>query len=453
MIGYEFEFLVREGGRMLSKEKFMQFQGLLQKDGWMPFHDPDTRSLLGSIKDGVRITTDSSIGIMEINLPPTEDIHASDKHMHDTVLYVQDLYEQIDCTILGVGVYPGRFELHEYKCLDKCLHPDVCGLSFINYVVPQRFHEYHHADFVMAAHQIWLDIPKNNAVRQLRIFNRLTPYLTALFASGAVFNGSDLGVLEGREKLWSEMLIHVPGLEDIYGMYRVEPETLFDYFDFILDHQFFFSYRHNGIAFKLKDSSLTYRDFLHSDSSDALYGSGGEFVAKPEIGDFFQLQHATYPSVRLKFFIKETATLHDILHAYSDRDEPAFLDCFSKFCAEVRAISAQSEHELSAGPALLLGLQQKIDELEEILSGSYEAHQERLVLAAERGLSDGNLLQIIGRLYEAAEAGLRERGRGEEKYLEPLKKRMSSKKNPAQEELDLWRAGGLAAIYDARDFQ
>ena len=126
MIGYEFEFIVREGNRPLSKEKFLQLHKELQADGWKPKYDPDTGGFTGSTKDGMYVTTDDGVGVMELNMPPTDTVQESHTRLTDLLTKLQEMYRSLGASIVGTSVYPGEFDALNPKCREYCLHPDCC---------------------------------------------------------------------------------------------------------------------------------------------------------------------------------------------------------------------------------------------------------------------------------------------------------------------------------------
>ena len=458
MIGYEFEFIVREGGRPLSREKFLAFHKVLQAEGWEPVYTTDTRELLGSSKNGIVVFTDDSINIMELNMPPTETVNESDEKMMTLLQHLQNIYKKLGCTIVGTSVYPGSFDIYQPKCKNICESPYVWAFSFTKYIAPQRFGEYHHATFVIAADQIWLDLPENQIIQQLSILNRLSPLLVALFANGPVFNNRQLGVHEGRDKLWQIALDHdnLRSASSTYGMYPVEFNSIFEYFDFILEQPFYFSYR-DDVCFKLRDPAKTYKDFLLSHGMEAVYGDGKRFFAEPLPIDFLALQRATYQYARLKYFIKDGVGIKQIMKAYLERNEQAFLNCFSKFCVEMRAIGAQKKDELSVAPALLLGLQEKMDEVETLLSKhpyefwqSFYSHVQKDALQANH--EDVDVCELLDALIATARKGLMQRGKDEQIFLDGLNERIKTRKNPAQELLETWKSERLEGIYRSRDY-
>ncbi len=457
MIGYEFEFLVREGDIPLTKATFLRFHKELKKRGWKQKFDSDTNDLAGSYKDDTSIITDNGICNLELNMPPTETVIESHKKIILLLKELQGIYKTLGASIVGVGVFPGPADFDHAHCKEYCTASRICAKGAMRYCVTQRRSE-HHLTHLFSGQHTWLDLLPHDVPKQLAIFNRLNPFLVALFANGPIFNEQPLSMLEGRDELWMRELrtSTIPYDLTVYGMYQEEYKDIFEYFDFILDMPFSFSNR-NGKSFKLADASLTFRDFLYSKEVEALYGHGGTLIVTPTLEDFLQLSHATFPHTRLKYFLQDGISLDDILTALKSRDEDMFLGCFRKLCIEVRTASAQPEQETSTAPALLLGLQSNLEETERYVSQFSYKFLKKLYSVAER---NGLKAKIEGRyiadgcatLMHIAEKGLEQRGFGEERYLIPLRERVAKRENPAQELLKIWHRNGLAGIWNARDF-
>ena len=231
MIGYEFEFLVREGDIPLTRSTFLKFHEELKKRGWKNKFDPDTKGLLGSHKDGIAVVTDDGINNMEIEMPPTETIAESHARLEKLLEELQSIYKSLGASIVGIGVFPGPIDLKLIDYKSWIITSRICQKSFIHNVVPKRWREHYWTQLFSGIH-VWLDLPKNEIIRHLSIFNRLHPFFVALFANGPVFDQKELGVLEGRNALWIRELktSTIPYDFNIYGMYTAEYKTIFDYF-------------------------------------------------------------------------------------------------------------------------------------------------------------------------------------------------------------------------------
>ena len=139
MIGYEYEFLVREGDKPLTKATFLKFHEELKRRGWEQKYDHDTNGLLGSYdKDGVFVITDNGICNMEIELPPTETIAESHRRLTTLLEELQTMYKDLGASIVGVSVFPGPSDFDHTGCADHCTASRVTAKSFIYYHVPKR---------------------------------------------------------------------------------------------------------------------------------------------------------------------------------------------------------------------------------------------------------------------------------------------------------------------------
>lgn len=458
MIGYEFEFLVREGNRPLSQKTFCAFHDALAKEGWTQKYDPGTGGLVGSAKDDFFVTTDDGVCTMEINTPPRQTIGECHAQLTQLLLRLQRIYHSLGCSIIGASVFPGEYDLINRGCKGFCADDQCCNKSYIKYFNAQRFPEGHHALFVFAANQVWLDVEPASRMRQWNAFQALSPVFYALFSNGPVFNNAPFGVLEGRDVLWNTMLdSSIVGNDAQYFGMRHKPfATLIEYFDFIMGMPFYFNLR-DGKGYKLADPRITCRDFFFAPESEAEWFDGTRFIVQPLKSDFYGLQQRTFPHVRIKYRIRPEISLAEIISAWRERDEARLLQCFERVFLECRNISAQPQNDLSAGPAFLLGLQECIDETETIAKsqpyafwqGLYREVQLRGLSAEYQKLSVSDLAQELLRI---ARRGLEMRGCGEEQCLNPLEARIARKENPGQELLKIWRAGGLEAVWWARDF-
>jgi gamma-glutamylcysteine synthetase len=451
MIGYEFEFLVREGDAPLFKKTFEKFHQELALRGWKNKFDSGTQGLTGSDKDGWVITTDDGICIMEINTPPRNTIKECDEQINSLLKEIQSIYKSLGASIIGVGTFPGEFDIYKTTC-DKniCLEPQCCDKSYIRHFNPQRFPKGHHALMTFAGNHVWLDTTPEQLIALRNVLCRLSGIINALFANGSIFNNTILETLDGRDMLWKTMLsssIHGDETK-YYGMPPTLFPTLVDYFKFQLEFPFYFDVR-DGKGYRLKNPATTYNEFFHAPKSEAVLFDGTSFIAIPEKSDFFGLQQKLFPHSRIKYRIRENVKIADIINAIDNDDEEKLLSCFSKVFIEYRNIGAQPQSDISAGPAFLLGIQENLGEVKKILDRKpYDFWIQLYDQVLKSGITDKCL-----KFLELAKQGLQTRGYGEEQYLQPLYTRLEQKNNPAQELIKIWEQGGLEAVWKERDFK
>jgi gamma-glutamylcysteine synthetase len=118
---------------------------------------------------------------------------------------------------------------------------------------------------------------------------------------------------------------------------------------------------------------------------------------------------------------------------------------------ELRAPCQQPWDDHMCASALAVGLVSAHAELAEIVTAHlgddawdtmrawhHAAIREGLAAPAPDGLAEA--------LLAAVEAAVVARGRGEEVYLRPLRRRLEAGRNAAQEAADVWRSGGAEAL-------
>lgn len=445
MIGYEFEFLIREGDHPLTRAIYKKFHQELEQRGWIPTYDPGTGGLTGSKKDGFYVTTDDGVCLMEINTPPQDTIQKCDRQIRHLLIELQSIYRLYNCSIIGVSAFPGPFDSpRDY----------LCYKSYIKYYNPTRFKAHWQDLLAIASHHVWLDVNHEQLLRQWQFFNRLTPILIALFANGPIFNQQKLDVLDGRDTLWHNMLdtSTIQNDSQYFAMPKVEFATLCDYFEFMLSMPFYYTLR-DGKGISLVDKQITYKQFFVSKEMRAMYFDNTPVVLSPTIDDFFRIQQITFPHARIKYKMKPHCEVGDVISALTKKEDGRLLKCFDRVFLECRAIGAQPEADISAGPAFLLGVQTHFEQARQILNVfHYDDLLNLYSNALHAGLANQNLCETAHCLLECADAGLRQRGYGEEIFLQPLFHRVQKQANPASEIVQMWQQNRAEAVYKNRDF-
>jgi len=125
------------------------------------------------------------------------------------------------------------------------------------------------------------------------------------------------------------------------------------------------------------------------------------------------------------------------------------------FTVENRIFDQQPPDDMLLPAALTLGLVSALDEAtEELASHAWnelrEAREAACRDALQATVAGRPIAELAGRVIDLAELGLRRRNRGEEQYLEPLKKRLATARCPADDAADTVRAGGIPALVEQR---
>ncbi|MDY0166529.1 MAG: glutamate-cysteine ligase family protein [Thermoguttaceae bacterium] len=125
------------------------------------------------------------------------------------------------------------------------------------------------------------------------------------------------------------------------------------------------------------------------------------------------------------------------------------------FTVENRVFDQQPPEALLAPAAVSLGLVTVLDEAEEQLR---QYQWDALRAARESACRDGLAGSVDGRpladaardMLAAARDGLKRRKLGEERFLEPFEERLKARRCPADDVANLFTAGGMEALIDAR---
>mgnify|MGYP000653871461 CR=1 FL=1 len=127
------------------------------------------------------------------------------------------------------------------------------------------------------------------------------------------------------------------------------------------------------------------------------------------------------------------------------------------YTVENRTNDQQPPGEMVSVAALTLGLVNALGEAEEEIH-SYDwstlrkARQAACRDGAEASVDDILLSDLAGRMVDIARKGLERRGKGEEKFLEPLEQRVNDRRCPADGAAELFNQDGIDGLLEGRTF-
>jgi gamma-glutamylcysteine synthetase len=122
---------------------------------------------------------------------------------------------------------------------------------------------------------------------------------------------------------------------------------------------------------------------------------------------------------------------------------------------ENRLNDQQPPEDLLTISAMTLGLVEAVDEAaEELAAHDWDDLRAGRETACRHGLDPHGGVnkqpELAGRLLEIVRAGLGKRGRGEERFLQPLEERLRAGRCPADQATDLYEWGGVEALVAGR---
>lgn len=120
---------------------------------------------------------------------------------------------------------------------------------------------------------------------------------------------------------------------------------------------------------------------------------------------------------------------------------------------ESRISCQQPPGEMLVVPALILGLLENLSEAETLVASlPHEAWEASRLEAARRGLeaqiADNSAVELAQELLRIAKTGIERRGFGEEIFLAPLERRLATRRAPADNAIEAFRAGGVSELIE-----
>ncbi len=380
-------------------------EGLRDRFGWAELREGDR--LIGLARGGANVSLEPG-GQFELSGAPLENLHQTAAETASHLAEVAAVAGPMGAAFLGLGAAPD-WTAEQMPVMPKGRYALMTRhMGRVGTHGTQMMYR-------TCTVQVNLDFASEaDMVRKLRVAIALQPVATALFASSPFFEGRPNGHRSWRSRIWR-------GLDDSRtGMLPFVFDEGFgfeSYADWMLDVPMYFVYRDGRYIDALGQS---FRDFLDG----RLPALPGE---RPTLSDWADHLTTAFPEARLKRFI------------------------------EMRGADAGPEGMLAALPAFWVGLmydQGALDAAWDICrpwtAGGREAMR---VAASERALAAdtpvGPMARLAAEVVALSDAGLRARGLGEERFLDPLREILASGETLADRWLRLsagW-GGSLAPLY------
>ncbi len=261
---------------------------------------------------------------------------------------------------------------------------------------------------VTASDQVQVDIARGELIGLTNVGNLLAPVVVALCANSPIQGGFDRGVQSTREARMGEI-----GAET--GRHGMPLGPAVDAKDLVA--------RLGGMPYLLRKEG----DRLVADGQrfeDWLESVGGPEA--PGAWDGFLLhEHYVWHSARPR-------SAHGTLELRSACQQP---------WGEHMAAAALSLGMVEAGTSIAAWLERELGD------GAWSAMRQWHRDVVQGGLSAPPPIRgLLEGVLERCDAALRARGRGEEHYLDPLRRRVYERRNPAAKARDAFAAGGWAGL-------
>ena len=354
---------------------------------------------------------DCSYNNIEFAMGREKDLFSIDERFSEYYTFVKESFNEYNHTLTGMGINPYR-KYNEYQPIpsERYLMLYHHLKSFKNYDdVPMHFHQYPEYGMFSSASQVQLDVTKENLVKTINVFSKIEP-IKALLFSNSVLIDENKHVTCFRDPLW-EYSTHGVNPHNI-GMYDVDLKDLDDLQSYLESLNIYCVMRDGAY---INFPSMNLLDYFNQEYvCGEIYSNGG------------------YRKIDVSPLISDIKYLRPF----------KFINLTFRGTIEFRSVCTQPIKDSMSVAAFHLGLKDKLDELDELITmddviyhKGYTASELRKLLIQDElpAFVDINgICKLSKDIVDLASLGLKERGIGEEIFLKPLYGRIKNHKNPGK---------------------
>ena len=400
MVGREAEFpLVWPDGR--AGDVSLLWEPLLAQGGLTPhYDDPGTRRLLVEVSEpGMLVAIEVGRCTVELSIGPYEDLWQLQTAFDQALARVNGAARERGMFWLGFGIQPRTpasqglmTPARHYKALRQ-----AAGTAWLRLTTS-------------ASDQLHVDITRDEIPAAVNWMNLLSGPIIALCANSSVYAGRAGQYQAGREAFLADLG------EQRYGMPPRQFGTTTDWIQYLSEFR----------CFVLPESTGFRR--INRPFSEVLTAEARRGISFEQLYQYFLWhEHYVWNSARAR-----------VAHS----------------TIEVRPACQQPPGESMAANALILGWVEALDEVREFLSsalgpdpGPAMVRYRRAAVRDGLGATEPSL-GLMGALVEISRAGLKRRGRGEERLLAPINQRLASSQAPGQRAQQILRQSGMEALLE-----
>ena len=355
---------------------------------------------------------DCSYNNIEFAMGREKELFSINERFSEYYSFVKESFEEYNHTLTGMGINPYRkYNINEPIPSERYLMLYHHLKSFSNYEnIPMHFHKYPEYGMFSSASQVQLDVTRENLIQTINVFSKIEP-IKALLFSNSVLYGEDDKYTCFRDALW-EYSTHGVNPHNI-GVYDVDFKDLND-LQAYLESLNIYCVMRDGAYINFPSMNLL-EYFAQDYVSGEIYCDG------------------EYRKIDVKPLISDIKYLRPF----------KFINLTFRGTVEFRSICTQPIRDSMCVAAFHLGLKDKLDELEEIVSKDnvlyhrgYTAGELRKLLIQDKLPEFINLdclCDLSREIVDLACDGLEQRGIGEEIFLNPLYDRIKRRSNPGKD--------------------
>lgn len=371
-------------------------------------------------ENGDILSYDCSYNNLELSFGKETNLMTVKDRFTEYYSFLQGELKKVNYTLTGMGVNPYRQYNHNvpipngrYRMLFHHLH------SYKKYFdIPMYFHRYPEYGTFSSASQVQLDVSYDELPLTLNVFSKLEPIKALIFSNSVILDEHE-DIACYRDLFW-ENSTHGVNPHNI-GMYSEDFSSVDDILSYISTTSIYCAERGDKYI-NFKPIKIT--DYLNSESIEGEYYDNGEYKSitiKPEADDINYLRTFKFEDLTFRGTI------------------------------EFRSVCCQPIKDIMTVAAFHVGAKNKVHELNELFASDkvlynngYTASELRkmfLYMQLPECIDQDKLYKLAENVLNIVANGLKERGLGEEVFLEPLYKRISERTNPAKRMISLKNNG------------
>lgn len=395
LIGVELEFpiVAKDGGATdLSVTKAL-LRSLAEKMHVEKYDQEGNPIQLVDEASGDRILFEVSYTTLEFAFAPVRTIDEVAKRFEVYLKDIQELLAVSHHEIQGWGVNPS-WKSNDHSPVQSPRYEMLMAyLALAKKSGHEGLHDFYDYGAFICGSQVQLDVSKSNYLRVINAFNQLEPVKAYLFANSFLW-GEEWDTKISRDIFWEESM---------HGIFRenvgVNP------WDFASEDEFFRYLNHSAI-FTAERDGQTY------------------FFEPIQVSEY--LEHSPFTAYDLE---GHEVTLKPLEKDFNTHRSYQYQDLTTRGTVEFRSVCTQPLDRTFAPAAFHLGLLLKLDELEIYLKGTdffkkygrrYPELRRQFSKRVLQSDEQKDIAVFASSILELAQAGLKERGLGEEIFLEPL---------------------------------
>jgi gamma-glutamylcysteine synthetase len=426
-IGSEIKFpFVKEDGTATTMDILNDLWKYLEKRGWKP--DLEGANPVGARKPGEKNDTVASVETghckPEFSMAHTADLFKMKEQIDELKKELKPFCDKYKVHFLAYGVQPVSRPTGSLM-MKKTRASVWDGIFGPNRIIPEEDGDDVCLFTVNAASHVHLSVPGKDMIKAVNVLNGFVGGQLGLMANSNVWkNRLDEKYKCVIDKFWDWW---IPEGKRI-GIPEVPFRDLRHYVEVISQFSPVYAKR-NGNPYLLRKYK-TFADYYNQKKADVTMIDGTQMSIVPDTADI---------------------DLHNSCYWYNNRIS-------RYFTVENRTNDQQPPADILAISAMTLGLMYALDEAwEELSKYDWKDIVAARDTACEYGLDEapGSSIQpydLASSVVEICEMGLKRRDKGEEVFIESLKKRIKERRCPADDIEELFKKDGIGGIIRERSF-